>query len=172
MSNTRPTEECTNNYKTEQNLETPGKNKITKNLNEPKKSCATDNIKTSEDQEKITKYFKTKKKEIREQNNENNKQATKNTKNNRTYKTYASQKTKFPRAIIQISKPYNLDTMFHEELSDRDNCTISVDDPNNPKKRLFISSNYLPEAEDINNSLFNMTNEKQDKNKNGLISCT
>ena len=90
----------------------------------------------------------------------------------KNYKTYASQKTKFPRAIIQISKPYNLDTMFHEELSDRDNCTISVDDPNNPKKRLFISSNYLPEAEDINNSLFNMTNEKQDKNKNGLISCT
>lgn len=50
------------------------------------------------------------------------------------YKTYVSQKTKFPRAIIQISKPYNMNTMFHEELSDRDNCKISIDDPNNPKK--------------------------------------
>ena len=87
------------------------------------------------------------------------------------YKTYASQKTKFPRAIIQISKPYNTSTMFHEEFSDRDNCTISITDPNNPKKRVYISSNYLPETEDIEESLLNTINEKQDKNKNGLISC-
>ena len=90
----------------------------------------------------------------------------------KNYKTLHTNKHKFPRAIIMISKPYNNESMFHENLSDRDNCTISIKDPKHKDKRLYITSCYLPGNEDIKSSLITEI-IKEAKNKNwGLLICS
>ena len=37
------------------------------------------------------------------------------------------------------SKSYEKEALYHEEKSDRDNCTISIEDPDIPGKRIMIS---------------------------------
>ena len=56
------------------------------------------------------------------------------------YKNFFSNKSKYPRAIIQVSKPFDNEILFHEDLSNRDNCVISINDPKKTGKRLYISS--------------------------------
>ena len=94
----------------------------------------------------------------------------KNTSKN--YKNFFSYKSKYPRAIIQVSKPFDKNVFFHQELSDRENCVISVDDPKTPGKRIFMSSNYLHESVSINECQLNNIAKNANKKKDGLISCS
>jgi len=90
----------------------------------------------------------------------------------KSYKNFFSNKSKYPRAIIQVSKPFDKEIFFHEELSDRDNCVISIDDPKMPGKRIFIASNYLHKSENINQCQLNNIVKTTNKKKDGLISCS
>ena len=94
----------------------------------------------------------------------------KNTSKN--YKNFFSNKSKYPRAIIQVSKPFDREVFFHEELSDRDNCVISIEDPKTPGKRIFMASNYLHESENINECQLNNIMKTVNRKKNGFISCS
>ncbi len=90
----------------------------------------------------------------------------------KNYKTFHSNKHKHPRAIIQVSKSYEKEVLYHEEKSDRDNCTISIEDPDIPGKRIMITSNYLPGSEQIEDSQINKTIKDTNKVKDGIVICT
>ena len=62
--------------------------------------------------------------------------------------------------------------MFHENYSDGDTCTISIKDPSNTKKRLFISSVYMPCNEMIAGTTITKLIEKTNSNEEGLIICS
>ena len=76
-----------------------------------------------------------------------------------------------PRAAIYASKLLYENCLPHIELSDRDTYTISIKDPTNINKRLFICSAYLPYEEKIKNGKFIETIKKANQSKQGLIIC-
>ena len=88
-----------------------------------------------------------------------------------TYQTYYSNKEPKPRATIQVSKPFCEGVMFHENFSNRDTCTISIKDPNDPNKRTFISSVYMHDSEDIDKHFVNEVLKMTAIKKMGLIIC-
>ena len=88
------------------------------------------------------------------------------------YKNYFSNKSKYPRAIIQVSKPYDKEIFFHEDLSDRDNCVISINGPKKPGKRSYISSIYMHETDSIEESQLNNITKAAYRKKDGLIVCS
>ena len=89
--------------------------------------------------------------------------------------TYSKPNT-HPRACIHISKPFADKVVFHEDLSDRDNCTISIPDTRDPNKRVFYSANYLPDTrrarneykETIKDSKMNSIIDRANKRRWGL----
>ena len=50
-------------------------------------------------------------------------------------------------------------------------CTISIKDPNDPNKRMFISSVYMHNSDDIDKHFFNDVVKMAETNKLGLIIC-
>ena len=76
-----------------------------------------------------------------------------------------------PRAIILASQPYDKDILKHEDLSNRDTTTISIKDPNNNTKRLFITSAYMPHDEEIKEHLALKAIQQAEKGKCGIIVC-
>ena len=89
-----------------------------------------------------------------------------------SHETYYSNKKTAPRAIIQVSKPYNQEIMFHENYSDRDTCTISIKDPNNNTKRLYITSVYMPHKEHVKDSMLTKILKEIETKKLGIIICS
>ena len=87
------------------------------------------------------------------------------------YKAVYSGRSPKPRALILISRPYDNEILRHEDLSNRDTTTISIKDPNNKKKRLFISSAYMPHEEEIKDHLVIKVLQEAEKRKFGAVIC-
>ena len=77
-----------------------------------------------------------------------------------------------PRAAIYVSKLANDNVMYHDNLSDRDTCTISFTDPHNPNKRIYICSVYMPFENKVSTGKFVETLKFTEKSKQGLIICS
>ena len=93
----------------------------------------------------------------------------KNTPKN--YTNIFSEREPHKRAIIQIPKNLEKHIMFHTELSDRDNCVISIPNHENEKQRIYIASTYLPLDEKVSDSFITKTIKETETLKSGLIIC-
>ena len=77
-----------------------------------------------------------------------------------------SNKENKPRAMILINKEFDKEIMFHEKFSNRDTATISIKNPDQNSKRLFISSVYMHNDDPIESHQINILIKKANKNKN------
>ena len=88
----------------------------------------------------------------------------------KNYKCFVKSNTEMrPRAAILVSENIEEKVMFHDSLTDRDNCTISIKDHKDPCKRQYINANYLPYEEKVENNLLKTTMEYTNETGNGLI---
>ena len=88
----------------------------------------------------------------------------------KNYKCFIKSNTeKSPRAAILVSENIKQKVMFHDSLTDRDNCTISIKDHKDPRKRQYINANYLPYEEKVENNLLKTIMEHTNESGNGLI---
>ena len=76
-----------------------------------------------------------------------------------------------PRAAILISNNINQNILYHDNLSDRDTCTISHRDPNDINKRTYICSAYMPYEEEIVNSKLIEVLKHTENTEQGLLIC-
>ena len=88
-------------------------------------------------------------------------------KNYRCYIKTNSKNT--PRAAILVSENIEQKIMFHDSLTDRDNCTISIKDSKVPDKRHYINANYLPYEEKVGDNLLLKIIKHANSTKSGLI---
>ena len=77
-----------------------------------------------------------------------------------------------PRAAIYASKMLKENSLPHKELSDRDTYTISLPDPTNNKKRIFLCSVYMPYEQAIKTGKFVEIIKKTNQSQQGLIICS
>ena len=88
----------------------------------------------------------------------------------KNYKCFIKSNTEqSPRAAILVSENIEQKVMFHDSLTDRDNCTISIKDHKDPCKRQYINANYLPYEEKVENNLLKTIMEYTNETGNGLI---
>ena len=88
----------------------------------------------------------------------------------KNYKCYIKTNSKkTPRAAILVSENIEQKVMFHDSLTDRDNCTISIKDSKVPDKRHYINANYLPYEEKVGDNLLLKIMKHANNTKSGLI---